>query len=98
MTYHCHRCGWEWKYAALPGRSDVCPQCKSELRVCKNCARYDERAAYECAEPKADPIPDKERSNFCEWFSFAKRKYVPNLSAQARAQAARDQLKKLLGD
>jgi hypothetical protein len=97
MTRHCHNCGWEWKDEGPPGRSDTCAQCHAELRVCLNCARHDPRAAYECAEPKADPVLDKDRANYCEWFAFAKRVYRPK-TGRDRAADARDAFKKLFGD
>lgn len=96
MTRHCYHCGWEWTHRSLPGRSDTCPTCHRELRVCYNCTRFDERAAYQCNEPKADPVYDKDRSNFCEWFDLAKRVYQPK-GGRDRAAEARDAFKKLFG-
>lgn len=97
MTRHCYNCGWVWTYTGLPGRNDTCPQCRAELRVCLNCARYDERAAHQCREPRAEPVADKDRANFCEWFDFAVRTFTPRARSD-RAAAARDALRKLLGD
>jgi hypothetical protein len=97
MTRHCHNCGWEWKYDGPPGRNDTCPQCRFDLRVCLNCARHDPRAAYECSEPKADPVADKDRASFCEWFTFARRVYQPK-GGRDRATEARDAFKKLFGN
>jgi len=59
--------------------------------------RHDPRAAYECREPRAEPVLDKDRANFCEWFDFARRTFTPKGGADREA-AARDALKKLLGD
>lgn len=96
MTRHCHRCGWVWPYREAPGRNDTCPQCRADLRVCLNCARYDERAAQQCREPRAEPVADKDRANFCEWFVFAERVYTPR-GEPDRTAAAREALRKLLG-
>ena len=41
MTRHCHRCGWLWTLRDLPGRSESCPQCRADLRVCLNCKFHD---------------------------------------------------------
>jgi hypothetical protein len=97
MTRHCHNCGWEWKVAGEPGRSERCLQCSSDLRVCLNCVSYDERAAHQCRDRRADPVADKDRGTFCEYFEYKKRVYQPSLKASAREAAAREQLKKLLG-
>jgi len=97
MTRHCHNCGWVSAAASSPGRGDTCPQCRADLRVCFNCARYAENAAHQCTEPRAEPVADKDRANYCEWFSFAVRHYAPKTGLD-RAAAARDALRKLLGD
>ena len=97
MTRHCHHCGWTWPHPGPPGRNDTCPQCGRDLRVCLNCVRHDPRAAYECREPRADPVPDKDRTNFCEWFDFARRVFTSK-GGPDREAAARDALRKLLGD
>lgn len=97
MTRHCHHCGWTWPYQGQPGRNDTCPQCSRDLRVCLNCVRHDPRAAYECREPRADPVTDKDRANFCEWFDFARREFKAKAGPDREA-TARDALKKLLGD
>jgi len=97
VTRHCHHCGWEWTYSGLPGRSDTCERCGFELRVCLNCVRYDARAAHQCRETRADPVADKDRANFCEWFDFARRTYVPTGEPDRTAQA-RAQFRKLFGD
>ena len=97
MTRHCHGCGWVWATDGLPGRTETCPDCHRDLRVCLNCARHDPRAAHECREPRAEPVADKDRANFCEWFAFATRKFTPRTEPD-RAGAARDALRKLLGD
>lgn len=97
MTRHCYNCGWIWTYTSAPGRSDSCPQCHADLRVCLNCARYNERAAQQCTEPRAEPVADKDRANYCEWFSFAVRNFTRRTESD-RAAAAREALRKLLGD
>jgi hypothetical protein len=36
--------------------------------------------------------------NFCEYFEFVQREWVPNKTEDPREKAARETLKKLLGD
>lgn len=50
-------------------REDLCPHCGRYLRCCKQCRFYDPRAYNECKEVMAERIVDKERSNFCDFFS-----------------------------
>ena len=98
MTRHCHQCGWEWTLAAPPGRNDCCHQCGTDVKVCLNCVSYEARAAYQCRDRRADPVGDKHLANFCEYFEFIRRAWVPKADADPRADAARAQLKKLLED
>jgi hypothetical protein len=96
-TRHCHKCGWEWTLAGLPGRGDSCNQCNADLRVCLNCASYEPRAAYQCRDRRAEPVFEKAAGNFCEYFDFAKRTFIPKTETNPREDAARDKLKKLFG-
>jgi ribosome-binding protein aMBF1 (putative translation factor) len=98
MTRHCFKCGWEYPLSGQPGRSETCPRCGSDLKVCLNCVHYDPHAAYQCREKRAEPVQEKHLANFCEYFEFAKREFRPNTEEFKREQAAREQLRKLLGD
>lgn len=69
MSLRCHKCGAEWPKRSLPGRRDRCPRCGADMRCCKNCRHYDVGVAEQCRERDADPVTDKNRSNFCEFFS-----------------------------
>ncbi|HUD48877.1 MAG TPA: hypothetical protein VMR33_18740 [Candidatus Baltobacteraceae bacterium] len=97
-TRHCHKCGWEWTLAGLPGRGDSCHRCNADLRVCLNCASYDPRVAHQCRDRRADPVEEKAAGNFCEYFDFARRRFVARSETNPRENLARDQLKKLFGD
>ena len=98
MTRHCWKCGWEWTLSGQPGRSESCPQCRSDLRVCLNCVSFDARAAQQCRDRRAEPVFEKHVGNFCEYFEFIRRDFVPPAEEKSRESTARDQLKKLLGD
>lgn len=50
-------------------RGDSCRKCGKDTRVCKNCKHYDPSAYNECHETQADRVVEKERSNFCDYFS-----------------------------
>ena len=98
MTKHCHNCGWEWTLTGIPGRSESCHQCGADLRVCLNCVSYDARVAHQCRDRRAEPVADKHLANFCEYFDFLRRLWKPKEDIDQRAESARDQLRKLLGD
>jgi len=98
MTRHCHNCGWEWTLAPLPGRSESCHQCGADMRVCLNCTSYDPRVAHQCRDRRADPVAEKAAGNFCEYFDFVRRTFVPKNEVNKRESAAREQMKKLFGD
>jgi len=87
----------EYKLAGSPGRSETC-ECGADLKVCLNCVSHDPKAAYQCRDRRADPVEEKHLANYCEYFEFARRVYVPKEQELSREQKSRDQLKKLLGD
>jgi len=52
------------------GRSLRCQSCGKDLRSCKNCRFFLPGARGDCRETSAEPQADKDRSNFCDWFSL----------------------------
>lgn len=97
VTRHCHQCGWEWTRTLQPGRRESCPQCRADLHVCVNCTHHDRSAAHQCRERRAEPVEDRQSANFCEWFEFVRRIWSGK-GADPRGDAARDALRRLLGD
>lgn len=53
------------------GRRDECPQCHADLHVCLNCQFYDSAVYNECHESNADRVLEKDKSNYCDYFSVA---------------------------
>lgn len=51
------------------GFREECYKCHTDLHVCKNCLHYDPKAYNECRETQADVVREKERANFCDYFS-----------------------------
>ena len=49
-------------------RTTTCPSCGKDAHVCLNCRFYDKSAHMECRESIAEPVAQKDRSNFCEYF------------------------------
>ena len=73
-------------------------KCRADLRVCLNCQSYDPRVAEQCRERRADLVSEKAVGNFCEYFEFIRRKWVPLEVKNSQEEAARAHLKKLFGD
>jgi hypothetical protein len=98
LTRHCHNCGEPWTLSGQPGRGESCMKCRADLRVCLNCTQYDLRAAQQCRERRAEPVLEKAAGNFCEYFDFIRREWLPKMVNDTREEAARAHLKKLFGD
>ena len=67
----CAACGREMAIELPVGRRDECPHCGTDLRACRQCRFFDLYAPNQCREPQAEPVVDKEKANFCDFFSFA---------------------------
>ena len=56
----CWKCGASLAELTLPlRRLEECPECRSELHVCRMCVEYDTRVAKHCREPTAEEVSDK---------------------------------------
>ncbi|RKX86234.1 MAG: hypothetical protein DRP57_01970 [Spirochaetes bacterium] len=53
-------------------RSSTCPFCSKDLKICYNCKFYSEGAHWDCLETIHEPVREKDRANFCEFFRFKK--------------------------
>jgi hypothetical protein len=62
----CANCGAG--YEAPVYRTSICRECGKELKTCTNCDHYAPGAAHDCREPVSEPVHEKNRSNFCDWF------------------------------
>jgi hypothetical protein len=88
--YLCHACGKEIRVKERVGRRDICPHCEAELRCCLNCAFYDLHYANACREPNADLVEEKDRGNYCEYFSYnteVKKQEIAKQNARAQLEA-----------
>jgi len=72
MIVNCHNCGHKTEVTDRPARADSCESCLADLRVCKNCRHYDPVSWNECRETSAERVTDKEKANFCDYFSLNK--------------------------
>ncbi|AFG37711.1 hypothetical protein [Spirochaeta africana] len=98
----CFACGNEIDRKTAVGRSSTCDSCGAELKVCLNCRHYDPAAAYQCREPIQEPVPDKDRGNFCDHFQLplpgeAVRGVTPG-TRDPKVEKARRSFDALFGD
>lgn len=93
-TPHCYSCGAP---LILPSgtvsRSESCDRCRNDVHVCKNCVHYDTSAYNECREPSAERVVDKEKRNFCDYFSIRK-----GTAGSGSGGSSRDEMLKKLND
>ncbi|MCQ2591940.1 MAG: hypothetical protein MJ188_04080 [Treponema sp.] len=66
-----------WKCKAEIGDLDVfrtseCPVCHCDLHCCKGCRFYSASSHFECKENIMEPVHEKEKANFCDFFSCNK--------------------------
>ncbi|MDR1597007.1 MAG: hypothetical protein LBR99_04810 [Treponema sp.] len=69
----CWYCGSPIVDADPIGRSLRCAECGKDLRVCRHCRFYLPGAWRDCSESNAEPPQEKDRGNFCDWFSLNSR-------------------------
>ncbi len=79
----CFKCGTVIELEKV-SRRDECPRCGTDLRVCLNCAFYAESKANACMEPQAEPVKEKDKANYCDFFRF--REVGQEKSGKAEAQ------------
>lgn len=68
--YFCQKCNGELVFEVKMQRTDVCPHCAADLHCCRNCEHWDPGAHNECKEHIAEYVPDRQRANFCTFFTF----------------------------
>jgi hypothetical protein len=70
IKFGCFSCKKELSYSdSKIGFREECPHCRADVHVCKNCHFYDPKAYNECREPSADVVREKDRANYCEYFT-----------------------------
>jgi hypothetical protein len=79
---------------SLPlSRQDECPECTVYLHVCRMCKNYDPAVTRQCREDGAEDVTEKDRVNFCDWFSPSETSFdADNKSAADDAASAAEDL------
>ncbi len=89
--YSCHACKKELSLGRSVGRKDECPSCRADLHCCLNCRFYDRAASKECREPMAEMVKEKNKANFCDFFTYAETRDNPAKEAE-KSRTALDAL------
>ncbi|HYC55563.1 MAG TPA: hypothetical protein VEL28_11585 [Candidatus Binatia bacterium] len=89
----CHSCGSRTTFDGVVGRSARCDRCGLDLRCCRTCRFHDASAYNECAEPSAERVVEKDRANFCDYYSPRQQgAAAAATAASSDAQSALDNL------
>jgi hypothetical protein len=96
-TLNCYKCGTSLEQLSLPlRRLEECPQCRTELHVCRMCTHYAPSLPKGCDEDDAEEVREKQRANFCDYFRPDPNAYQGGeLAAEQHAEA---QLRALFGE
>ncbi len=95
----CHFCGTEIANPREVYRTSTCPGCGRDLKICLNCRFYSPGAHWDCAESVDELVKDKDRSNFCTFFSFRNAAPRPGASSKSEESLkAKRKIDKLFGD
>lgn len=92
----CRACGTPLEIDEPIPRDAECPGCRHDVRSCANCRHYDPRYHNSCREPEADPVEDRHRRNFCEYFQPSREPWSSHGSTTTAGEA-RKQLDQLFG-
>ena len=96
----CWYCGSPVTEPKPIGRSSRCADCGKDIRCCRSCRFFLSGAKGDCSETKAEPVADKDRANFCDWFSLDpkyRNKTAGHAKDMAKASAARSAFDGLFG-
>lgn len=92
----CWKCGKNIEEGTQIFRNSEYPECKSDLHSCRNCKFYESGAHYDCKESVDFPVNDKERANFCDYFSV-RFDFSSNAKKNDKIDAARNAFNNLFG-
>ena len=95
-SLECQTCGAPVPYDEPIPRDAECGNCRTDLRCCRNCRHYDPRMNNECRETQADPVVEKNRRNFCEYFYFTREAHLTKKTG-GKAAEARKKLDSMFG-
>jgi hypothetical protein len=83
----CAACGTTLPITA--GSLTECPSCRAALHACRQCTHFDPGQRFECTEPIAERIADKQQENHCPAFGLRVTVERATSSAAVRPDDAR---------
>src|SRR5688572_10076895 len=83
----CHHCGRELRLPEPFQRTDGCPYCHSDLKVCLNCTFFDRGVNNPGRHTQAEWQTEEAEASFCEFFDY---RQVADLRREGGSQPARD--------
>ncbi len=66
----CTFCGTQLDPKMRIVKDTECPSCGRDLHACVQCRHFDRSAHNMCREPQAEWVTDRDRRNFCDYFSL----------------------------
>ena len=90
----CWKCKKELKDAQIY-RTTTCEFCGADLHCCKGCEFYSVNSHWDCRESIIEPVTDKEKANFCDYFRA--KKTAGASEDNTKAKAAKDAFNALFG-
>ena len=93
----CFHCGNSFPDDFKIYRSTTCPSCGKDAKVCLNCRFYSPGSHWDCSETIHEAVREKDRSNFCDFFSPKAAPAGGGAGAQ-KAGKARSQFDSLFGN
>ncbi|WP_026375460.1 hypothetical protein [Aestuariibacter salexigens] len=95
-TFTCWQCGATLNDILLPlSRREICTSCHTDLHSCRMCQHFCDDGRGSCNEDRAEWVSDRERANFCDYFTPS-QKVRP--SGQDKSAEAKAKLAELFGD
>lgn len=83
----CHWCRNSLDPKMRIVKDTECPSCGRDLHACVQCRHFDRTAHNMCREPSAEWVTDRERRNFCDYFSLSQ---TPGRGAAAKGNSTAD--------
>lgn len=90
---NCYFCKTELENKTVY-RTSSCPSCSKDLKICYNCKFYSPGSPYDCKESIDQPVVDKDRANFCDFFQLASSSF----DKSKKTNDAKESFEALFGD
>ena len=98
----CFHCGNNIDSKLRIYRNTLCSVCSGVLKICRNCKLYSPGSHWDCRETIQEPVKDKEKANFCDYFMFIEssenQSGKEDGSGDKKIEKARSNFDKLFGN